>query len=435
MPIKRTEKTTKKSARMLRVAFAGLPSAGKSTMINSIAGKRVLESGVCRTTTDVCVVGAKPLRIPGAKFVQADLRSDDGVEFRALDMPGVCDAEDTTGSFDSVTLDRIAECDVVVWVTDARTAFVTNHEVAALGRVRTELARLSDEGVLCQLAIVLSKYEAPRTHTRRTIELLDGEIGTYTEESTVEHSVERATRMFDDAVIMKFNAFDRIVRTGSDALRALVPRTHAVSDGFQQWPLKWATENVTERRLELLTRVLRNTRLRAIAAERSVCVLMSRVAPSPVYDTPFEFLFVLRTGTVSAVSETTVFSLPVMMDGAVDDKLLCGIGIGSENVYMQHGFMHTGGGICNRAILGQLIAPLVRPVYGDVFVVPLSATYNASHTCAIVQSCFKEHWGVCTDDSGENTKYVLKVGEASAGHLRALVALAPKGLCLRCIKK
>jgi hypothetical protein len=122
-----------------------------------------------------------------------------------------------------------------------------------------------------------------------------------------------------------------------------------------------------------------------------------------------------------------------MMDGAVDEKLLCGID--SENVYMQHGFISSGGGICNRARLRQLIAPLVKPVYGDVFVVPLSATYNASHTCAIVQSCFKEHWGVCADDSGANTKYVLKVGEASAGHLRELVALAPKELRLRCIKK
>ena len=415
---------------MLRVAFAGLPSAGKSTMINSIAGKRVLESGVCRTTKEVCVVGAKHLRIPGARFVQADLRSDDGVEFCALDLPGVCDAEDATGSFDSVTLDRIAECDVVVWVTDARTAFVTNHEVAALGRVRSELERLSEEGVLCHLAIVLSKYEAPRTHTRRTIELLDGEIGTYTEESTVEHSVERARRMFGDAVIVKFNAFDRIMRTGSEALRALVPRTHAVSDGFEQWPLKWATENVTERRLELLTRVLRNTRLRAIAAERSVCVLMSRLAPSPVYDTPFEFLFVRRNRDAKG-SETTVFSLPVMMDSAVDDKLLCGIA--PENVYMHHGFISSGGWMIGGARIGQVIAPLVRPVYGDVFVVPLSAGYHPGHTCPIQGA--KERLGVCTGDSGANTKYVLKVGEASAGHLRELVALAPNGLCVKCIKK
>lgn len=423
---------------MLRVAFAGLPSAGKSTMINSIAGKRVLESGVCRTTTEVCVVGAKPLRIPAARFVHADLRSDDGVEFCALDLPGVCDAEDATGSFDSVTLDRIAECDVVAWVTDARTAFVTNHEVAALGRVRAELERLSEEGVLCHLAIVLSKYEAPRTHTRRTIELLDGEIGTYTEESTVEHSVERAKRMFGDAVIVKFNAFDRIMRTGSEALRALVPRTHAVSYGFEQWPLKWATENVTERRLELLTRVLRNTRLRAIAAERSVCVLMSRVAPSPVYDTPFEFLFVRRNKDANGdvliengrVSETTVFSLPVMMDGAVDDKLLRDISYGT--VHVEHGSIYSRCGPSYGARVEQLIAPLVRPVYGDVFVVPLSATYNHNYPCCHGDY---ERLGVCTDDSGANTKYVLKVGEASPGHLRELVALGPKELCMRCIKK
>ena len=35
-----------------KVAFIGLPSAGKSTIINSLIGKRLLESGVCRTTTE-----------------------------------------------------------------------------------------------------------------------------------------------------------------------------------------------------------------------------------------------------------------------------------------------------------------------------------------------------------------------------------------------
>ncbi|NDC42150.1 MAG: hypothetical protein EBZ77_11475, partial [Chitinophagia bacterium] len=277
--------------------------------------------------------------------------------------------------------------------------------------------------------------EAPRTHTRRTIELLDGEIGTYTEESTVEHSVERARRMFGDAVIVKFNAFDRIMRTGSEALRALVPRTHAVSDGLEQWPLKWATENVTERRLELLTRVLRNTRLRAIAAERSVCVLMSRVAPSPVYDTPFEFLFVRRTWANGNISETTVFSLPVMMDGSVDEKLLCGITC--QSVSMRQGVISSDGSIGmdeGRDLIGQVIAPLVRPVYGDVFVVPLRASYSSGASYSAIQGT-KEHWGVCTDDSGANTKYVLKVGEASPGHLRALIAFAPNGLCVRCVKK
>jgi hypothetical protein len=47
----------KKGMAMLTVCFAGLPSARKSTMINALAPKRVLESGICRTTTEPCVVG------------------------------------------------------------------------------------------------------------------------------------------------------------------------------------------------------------------------------------------------------------------------------------------------------------------------------------------------------------------------------------------
>ncbi len=43
------------------VAFAGLPSDGisiPSTMINALSGKRVLESSVRGTTTEICLVGA-----------------------------------------------------------------------------------------------------------------------------------------------------------------------------------------------------------------------------------------------------------------------------------------------------------------------------------------------------------------------------------------
>mgnify|MGYP003850129693 FL=1 len=35
-----------------KVAFIGLPSSGKSTIINSLIGKKLLESWICRTTTE-----------------------------------------------------------------------------------------------------------------------------------------------------------------------------------------------------------------------------------------------------------------------------------------------------------------------------------------------------------------------------------------------
>ena len=34
------------------ISFVGLPSSGKSSIINSLVLKRLLQSGVCRTTTE-----------------------------------------------------------------------------------------------------------------------------------------------------------------------------------------------------------------------------------------------------------------------------------------------------------------------------------------------------------------------------------------------
>ena len=34
------------------IAFIGLPSSRKSSIINSLIDKRILESGICRTTTE-----------------------------------------------------------------------------------------------------------------------------------------------------------------------------------------------------------------------------------------------------------------------------------------------------------------------------------------------------------------------------------------------
>ena len=41
----------KKRTKMLTVCFVGLPQAGKSSMLNALAGKHLLRTGPCRTTT------------------------------------------------------------------------------------------------------------------------------------------------------------------------------------------------------------------------------------------------------------------------------------------------------------------------------------------------------------------------------------------------
>jgi GTPase Era involved in 16S rRNA processing len=415
---------------MLTVCFAGLPSAGKSTTINALAGKRVLESGVCRTTTEVCLVG-KANTVGAPKWVPTKLESDDGVEFCAVDLPGVCDAEDASGSFDGVTREWAAKCDVVVWVTDARSAFLTTHETSEYAALRAAIQEKADEdGTLYQFCIVIAKYDAGNNTTgtiNTGIRFLDGEIRTSAEETTIEACFARVERMFPDARIVKFSAFARIVKSGSEALRALVSAHTSGANGT--FDLKWATENMVEKRFAQMTRVLRNTRrevTRLRKVDETLAVLMSRVAPSPVYDTPVELEVVTqdpRTGQLGG----PLYSFTIAMDAAVTVKSGTDAFSGYTNVRMgPMGYVEMCVSYNSLNDVTQVIAPTVRPVYGDVIAVP--AHFYQFH---------------CSGASGANTKlviyagadvgekYALKVGEVNRDQVSGLhAALQGKSGCL-----
>jgi GTPase Era involved in 16S rRNA processing len=443
---------------MLRVAFAGLPSAGKSTMINALAGKRVLESGICRTTTEVCLVGSTNT-VGARKWVPTKLESDDGVEFCALDLPGICDAEDASRSFNKVTREWATKCDVVVWVTDARTAFLTTHEARELEALRSATQEKADEdGTLYQFLVVLAKYDASVGTCAQSsaIRLLEGEIRTDTEDTTVDEHFARAERMFPDTRVVKFSAFARIAKCGSDALRALVS---AHTDGSNcTFDIKWATENLVEKRFAQMTRALRITRNGAVAAEKAMRIAETRLdeadarvdamlaaltlrlgamssgMPVPFYDTPAEFVFLHHFQT----STTTVFSLPVMLDGAVDVAFTRGIRQGT--VRLSPGLMRFETGMCcggysdKPARVTQLVAPVVRPKYGDVFVDPVSVTHSSRNGNRTFRG-ENEHFCVQTGRDVGPT-YVLKVGEVARDRLDALLALTlPIGCVVTCVLK
>ena len=284
---------------MLVVGFVGLPCAGKSTVINSIVGKRVLQSGVCRTTTVATVVGAKApgakeAGFTGAKKVEvagaAALVSDDGVEFCAIDLPGIADAENTgsgaEGNFTALALKWASECDVVVWVTDARTAFLTTHETSEFTDMRRALERIAEEdGKLFQFCILLAKYETDEAGPTgaigpvAAIKARAGEITRPTEHSTIaDHearirglfglSVLRASRGPQGIVIAKFSAHNRIARSSSAsaALKALV--LSSPGSTHTTFNLKWATEDLPERRLAQMKRALCAAKSRAAVSSK-----------------------------------------------------------------------------------------------------------------------------------------------------------------------
>ena len=252
---------------MLRVAFAGLPSAGKSTMINAIAGARFLETGVCRTTRAPCVLSAEDPGKLGVKceWKKANMGSDDGVALCVVDLPGICDAENTgtERNFTDLTMQWAAHCDVIVWVTDVRTCFLTSHETLEYEKLKGSLERVAVEtGRLFQFCVVLAKCDVDIVATKATNVAqgdkmakctrreVAGEIVSPYEETTVADCVVRAKKLFPGEHIVAFNAFGRIIaRDSSDALRALAaqlaPNSRNVNTEFN---MQWATKDLHEKR-------------------------------------------------------------------------------------------------------------------------------------------------------------------------------------------
>ena len=250
---------------MLRVAFAGLPSAGKSTMINALAGARFLETGVCRTTRVPCVLGAEDPGKLGVKceWKKANMRSDDGVSLCVVDLPGICDAENTgtESNFTDLTMQWAAHCDVIVWVTDVRTCFLTSHEKQEYEKLKDALERVAiTTGKLFQFCVVLAKCDVDivgaAAAARSVIgaaaarNVVAGEIVSAHEETTVADCFDRAKRMFPIDRIVPFNAFGRILtRESSDALRALArqlaPNSTKVNTELN---MQWATADLHEKR-------------------------------------------------------------------------------------------------------------------------------------------------------------------------------------------
>jgi hypothetical protein len=349
-----------------------------------------------------------------------------------------------------VTREWAAKCDVVVWVTDARTAFLTTHEAREYAALRAAIQEKADEdGTLYQFCIVLTKYDASggaRAPSNGTF--IEGEIRTHTEDTTIDGNYERVVRAFPETRVAKFSAFARIVSSGSEALRALVSASSSGSSGANAaFELKWATEGLVEKRFAQMSRVLRATRnhairaeqravsaeqravsaeqravsaeQRAVSAEKELGVVRRRTeqvedkirrveAHVPVYDKPAE-LVIEREG-----SRRREFSLPMMMLGGTVEVVASIGGVRlPKGPLMSPACAYFEVGTCDRATkTGERV---VRPEYGDVFVAPVSA----------------ENKQFCVYTGREvGSAYVIKVGEAAHDKLDAMLALTLRFPCV-----
>ena len=199
----------------LTIGLVGLPSAGKSSIINSLTGKRVAQSGVSRTTLE-------------PKLYET-LLSDDNINFNIYDLPGIADIEDNNNTFDTVIFEIIKKCNMVIWVSDIIKSFITNHEMKEFTKIQNYIKTLGiNEGIPIQLLIMLSKVDRnldtiEPTNIKQTInkpevksedkpedkpEINDDEI-VDNEDTTIINIFKNIRDKFKDIDVLLFNAHGR----------------------------------------------------------------------------------------------------------------------------------------------------------------------------------------------------------------------------------
>ena len=201
------------------------------------------------------------------------MQSDDGVPITILDLPGVADAENkgTETNFDELTRAHVTNCDLVFWVSDVQTAFLTTHEKNEFEGINALLKQTTTEtGTLYQIGILISKYNYGDTipvsesepQIERTDEITSDEITSDDEDTTVHDCYRRVEHIFENSgmPLFKYNAFGRILASNDkeSQLVRLVQKTGVGALPVNtEFNLKWATDDLDDKQqLARLTSLL-----------------------------------------------------------------------------------------------------------------------------------------------------------------------------------
>ena len=181
------------------VSFVGLPSSGKSSVINSLVFKRLLQSGVCRTTTEF-------------KLIDEDVFDDKNNKFKVYDLPGICDSEETNNNiFNDLTYAHITNSNLIIWTSDVNKAFLTTHEVNEYNKLKKYIKEFSDiSGTLYHVIIMLSKCDKDLTKEgkeKKNTKNVNDEIDDSDEDTDIIDLIKKVKEKFIDEDILLYNAY------------------------------------------------------------------------------------------------------------------------------------------------------------------------------------------------------------------------------------
>jgi hypothetical protein len=225
------------------VTLIGLPSSGKSSIINALLNKRVLQSGLCRTTTD-------------CKLLDDIVTDDDNNKFKVLDLPGICDSEEKSNNFTEMTITNIANANLIFWVSDANKAFITTHEVEEYKKIKEYLKNLTfNTGKIYDLGIILSKCNTfdsnfDNKNNGKNIVDANGEICDMEEDTNIMDMIRKVYEKFPNENIMLFNAFGRVIYNyaSSQNFKSFVAKVGgAISEHNTRFVISKYCKNIVER--------------------------------------------------------------------------------------------------------------------------------------------------------------------------------------------
>ena len=186
----------------MNIALIGLQTQGKSSIVNSLVGKRIAETGLCKTTENVTI------------YKLDNIKSDDGITITLIDFPGIM-----LPNFDSDYLKMIScsykkeNIHLVIWVTDINTAFLTNYELIEYNKLKKAIEEYKvNTGLGIQLIVIVNKMEYENINDKNETNSLiidNNEIDSIIPEKTSHHDIyNNLTKIIKEDIIC-YNAHGR----------------------------------------------------------------------------------------------------------------------------------------------------------------------------------------------------------------------------------